>query len=349
MTKRLLLHFLFWCTYIIFEIYYGFEWATNPELETKARLIEATLTTFIVLLPKLILCYSAGYILYNSLRSKKKDILPTFFATLGILIFCVIMHRIIRNYIIFPYLYHLKSPTTIFYLAQLTASAFDLITVFGVFGVIKLFRIQLQLKEREKVLIKAKLESELQFLKAQTNPHFLFNTLNNIYGIALQKDEYLASSVMKLSKIMRFMIYECKKDKIDISEEIKVIEDYISLEKLRYNKRLDIDFSYSLDNPKESIAPLLLLPFVENAFKHGASESRFDIIILVRLKLLNGKLNFIVENSNEKQTTTIVENIGLSNIKRQLEIVYNDYQLKIKPTLEMFNVSLSIDLRKSNN
>jgi len=121
--------------------------------------------------------------------------------------------------------------------------------------VIKQFRLQLADKEKEKNLIRDKLETELKFLRNQTNPHFLFNTLNNIYALARKKSDETADVVMKLSKLLRFMLYETRNEQIRISDEIKVLDDYIELEKLRYNDRLTISFIREIDNESETDSP----------------------------------------------------------------------------------------------
>ena len=115
--------------------------------------------------------------------------------------------------------------------------------------------------------MRKKLETELQFLKSQTNPHFLFNTLNNIYALARKKSDSTADAVMKLSKLLRFMLYESQKKFISITDEIQVLDDFIELEKIRYGEKLQLIFNKSIDNESHPIAPLILLPFVENAFK----------------------------------------------------------------------------------
>ena len=204
-------------------------------------------------------------------------------------------------------------------------------------------------KETEQEIIKKKLETELQFLKAQTNPHFLFNTLNNIYALARKKSDNTADVVLKLSKLLRFMLYESQKENITISEEIQVIDDYIELEKIRYSSGLKLNFLKSVDNELELIAPLILLPFVENAFKHGASESRFGSIINIDLYLLEGNLYFKIENSISSETQKMQpEKLGLKNIKRQLELLYPEHSLEIENDETHFAVTLNLKLNKSD-
>jgi LytS/YehU family sensor histidine kinase len=226
----------------------------------------------------------------------------------------------------------------------------DIGFVSGVAIIIKQFRLQLAGKEKEKNLIRDKLETELKFLRNQTNPHFLFNTLNNIYALARKRSDETADVVMKLSKLLRFMLYETKNEQIRISDEIKVLDDYIELEKLRYNDRLTISFIREIDNENEQIAPLLLIPFVENAFKHGASESRFESFINLEMTLDNGILEFYIENTKEQNGKKLYdENIGLTNVRRQLELLYKEHEVSIECEAAIFKVFLKINLRQYAN
>jgi LytS/YehU family sensor histidine kinase len=220
----------------------------------------------------------------------------------------------------------------------------------GVATVIKQIRLQMAAREKEKNLIKEKLETELKFLRNQTNPHFLFNTLNNIYALARKKSDDTADVVMKLSKLLRFMLYESKKNLIPIGDELKMLDDYIELEKIRYNGKLTLSFLREVDNESEQIAPLLLIPFVENAFKHGVSESRFESFINLDLKLQNSVLLFHIENTKESTGQERVrENIGLSNVRRQLELMYKDYEMDVQNEVNLFKVSLKINLESYEN
>jgi len=188
----------------------------------------------------------------------------------------------------------------------------------------------------------------LKFLKTQTNPHFLFNTLNNIYALARKKSDKTADVVMKLSKLLRFMLYEARKNRISLVDEIHMIDSYLELEGIRYNERLKISFNKQVDDPSREIAPMILLPFIENAFKHGAGETRFESFIFIDLKLNDGLLQFDISNSkDETEVNEVQENIGLSNVRRQLQLMYMDYDLKIKSLENTFNVRLTLNLNSN--
>lgn len=201
-----------------------------------------------------------------------------------------------------------------------------------------------RLHEREQLLLKEKLKTELSFLKSQINPHFLFNTLNNIYSLSLKKSDKTPEVVIKLSKLLRFVMYETKNQFIPIHKELEFLKDYIELHKIRYDDRLKIDFKYELDDLNVEIMPHILTPFVENAFKHGAEQSIDTSFIIIELKLFQNKLFFKVENSFEPNPIDGEGGIGLKNLQRQLELMYRNYDLQTSKKNQKFIAELSLNL-----
>jgi sensor histidine kinase YesM len=214
------------------------------------------------------------------------------------------------------------------------------------FGIIKHIYDYQKLKAAAQKLRIEKQEAELNYLKSQTNPHFLFNTLNNIYSLAKDKSDLAPESIVQLSKILRFMLYEAGGEYISIEQELKIINDYIALEKLRYDESLRINFNYDIEDLKQSIPPLLLIPLVENAFKHGAAETRHQPFVNIHLSVNNRQLLLLVKNSTEEseETNKVKENIGLSNLRRQLQLLYKDYDLSVQQSDSVFIASLKINL-----
>lgn len=213
------------------------------------------------------------------------------------------------------------------------------------FGIIRHIYNYTRLKQEEQKLRIEKQEAELNYLKSQTNPHFLFNTLNNIYALTRDKSDLAPESILRLSKILRFMLYETGGDYIAIEQEIKIISDYIALEKLRYDESLRVNFNYDIEDMKQAIPPLLLIPLVENAFKHGVSETRQDPFVNIHLSLKKKYLNFAVKNSAEAGgDKPVKENIGLSNLRRQLELLYRDFSLSVQQGESDFTAELKINL-----
>lgn len=215
-------------------------------------------------------------------------------------------------------------------------------------GVIRHIYNYVTLKNMAQQLRIEKQEAELNYLKSQTNPHFLFNTLNNIYALAKDKSDLAPDSIVRLSEILRFMLYETKGDYIAIGQEIKIIQDYIDLEKLRYDASLRVDFHCEVPDLQQPIPPLLLIALVENAFKHGASETRERPFVEIRLQSREQRLSFLVQNSTEppeaEEQAPIRENIGLSNLRRQLELLYKDFRLELRHQGSVFTAQLHINL-----
>ena len=222
---------------------------------------------------------------------------------------------------------------------------FSMASVFF-FGIIRHIYNYVKLKQAAQQLRIEKQQAELNYLRSQTNPHFLFNTLNNIYSLTRDKSDQAPESILKLSKILRFMLYETGGAFISIDQEIKIISDYIALEKLRYDESLTINFNHDVENMKQSIPPLLLIPLVENAFKHGVSETRNRPFVDIHLSVKGRQLKFIVKNSVEdpRVEKDVKENIGLSNLRRQLELLYTDHSLTVQHEKNFFIDVLKINI-----
>lgn len=198
-------------------------------------------------------------------------------------------------------------------------------------------------------LEKQKVSSELNFFKAQIHPHFLFNTLNNLYTLTLQKSDKASDTVLKLSEILDYMLYQCNDKDVLIEKEVQLIENYINLEQLRYGDRLSLSFTHHIDHPNTKISPLLLISLVENAFKHGASSAIQNPIIDIDLKVDNDQMQFRVYNTKAKfeqaDHTRYKEGIGLHNTKSQLQLLYpNKHTIEIHNASESFEVTLNVDL-----
>ncbi|MFD2567628.1 sensor histidine kinase [Pseudotenacibaculum haliotis] len=214
----------------------------------------------------------------------------------------------------------------------------------------KAFKDRFEERHQLEVLQKEKANTELKFLKAQTNPHFLFNTLNNLYALTLQQSKEAPEVVLKLSGMLDYMLYQCKDPEVPIQKEIDLIQDYIDLESLRYGDKLSLRFTHDLHAPDVMIAPLILISFVENAFKHGASNNLTNSTITIDLTTTKDELCFKVFNTLPKNRLKDSNNesrsgIGYSNSQRQLELNYkNNYDLKSTETATDFQVVLTIKL-----
>ena len=214
------------------------------------------------------------------------------------------------------------------------------------FGVVRHINQHIKLRQAAQQLRIEKQQAELSYLKSQTNPHFLFNTLNNIYSLARDKSDLAPETILRLSQLLRYMLYETSGPFVAIEQELKIIGDYISLEQLRYDDTLRVSFHYDVEDMKQALPPLLLIPLVENAFKHGVSETRNQPFVDIHLSVAQRRLAFLVRNSTEDTQSgrAVKENIGLSNLRRQLELLYTDYQVSVEQKVSEFCATLTINL-----
>jgi len=222
------------------------------------------------------------------------------------------------------------------------------ILAFGISTFVRLTG-QWMMGERHKQdLENEKLISELGFLKSQINPHFLFNTLNNICSLARKKSDETENALIKLSEIMRYMIDESKEDKVLLSKEIEYLNNYIELQRLRLSGKVKIEFTITGDPTTKMIDPLLLIPFVENAFKHGISY-REEPLISISLKIHDSGLDFHIENTVFRSNGDRLPDepgIGLRNVRRRLDLLYPEkHDLRITEDGEKFRVDLTIRFR----
>lgn len=196
-------------------------------------------------------------------------------------------------------------------------------------------------EHRLKQLQSEKLDAELRALKSQIDPHFLFNSLNSLYSLALDGDVRTPEAILKLSHNMRYMLYECNVPQVSLEKEIEYIRNYLDLQRLRSNHHREICFETSVENEHLSIAPLLFIPFIENAFKHSNND-----VINIRLETMNKILHFSVKNTKRAHQPELNQHesgIGLQNIQRRLELLYpNQHQLTISNEKKYFSIYMQI-------
>ncbi|MDB5020155.1 MAG: hypothetical protein JWQ28_1282 [Pedobacter sp.] len=198
-------------------------------------------------------------------------------------------------------------------------------------------RIQRNLESEKK-------DMELQFLKSQLNPHFLFNSLNNIYSLAYQKSDKTADAVLKLSEIMRYMIYESNDSWVSLSKEIEYVRSFIELQKLRFKDGAAVELTLNGEIDNQHIVPLILISFVENAFKHGVANDPTDPI---RINIIANQkiLHFSITNKKNKHNKDEVGGVGLNNVERRLQLLYPDrYKLNIVNSATHYTSELMLDI-----
>ncbi len=344
-------HLAFWLAYLLFKVYHEFVWllASYQEVDWPISLRLAFWAQLSMLPAKVAFTY---WLL--------RKVLPGFakpgFATDGQwqnwsklisgLLVTVLVYRLGIVHVSLPLVYGQTLPESqpLFSWGSWSSALVDIGLVAGLAAALSLYRKQRLAAQREMALEKEKLAAELLFLKQQTNPHFLFNTLNNLYGLARKESPRTADALLQLSKMMRFMLHQASQPLIPLAEEIALITDYLALEKLRYGHRLNLRFELDTDTESKFIAPLLLLPLVENAFKHGASESTEKAYIDISLRCTENSLAFEVRNTMELPVTAKTGGIGLANIKRQLALLYPRHRFSAGPDGNLFVAHLSLNL-----
>ena len=279
-------------------------------------------------------------------KKQKQFILYTFYAS--VFIVCAVLMTVVFGFVFFYNLELQQMPALTKNSGVILVCVFLIIVLASGFKILKhnyksleenktienkFLQTQLQLKEQE-----------LKFLKMQIHPHFLFNTLNTLYGFTLKKSEKAPDMILKLSNLLDYILYQVDKPKVLLQDEINHIEDYISLEKSRFQDSLQVVFYKDLVDNQFETAPMLLLPFVENAFKHG---TQIDGILKVNIHLNvdENELNFTIENSAIKKENS-KNGIGLENIQKRLEMLYkNQYFLEILQEEKTFIVTLKIPIK----
>jgi two-component system, LytTR family, sensor histidine kinase AlgZ len=230
-----------------------------------------------------------------------------------------------------------RGPLAFCYLCMTTSAASPMIIRF-----FKLWTI----KQREWMNAQQeKMTAELQLLKAQVHPHFLFNTLNNIYSFSLLNSTKTPNLILKLSSLLSYMLYDCKAEEVRLEKEIEIMQNYIDLETERYGDKIDVSWNVEGDVKDQFISPLLMLPFLENAFKHGISEQIEKCWLSVDISVKKNTLLFKVANSKNEYVHYSSNGIGVNNVKKRLSLIYpNSHELRINDEGSFFVVSLLVEL-----
>jgi two-component system LytT family sensor kinase len=218
-------------------------------------------------------------------------------------------------------------------------------TVFLFLSAVLKFTVDWFLNERiQRDLENQRLSAELSFLKSQINPHFLFNSLNSIYSLAYQKSDTTPEAILKLSEIMRYMLYECNDNKVELTKELQYLQNYIDLQKIRFGNKAFIDFEVTGEVTNQHIVPLLLISFIENAFKHGIANDALAPIKL-KINLEDGHLYFFIQNKKHTHNRDSSGGIGLANVRRRLDLLYpGKYNLDIRDEADTYTCQLSLVL-----
>lgn len=341
--KRVLIHCIYWISFLLLYL------SGKPD---SIKYYDFTFIYTWKIIAQAIAAYGLIYWIIPQTLNKKKHLLFLLFASSWLyLVFSILM--------VFKYCYlEPKFPAffTDWFGHKMTIperlTSFKLIFrefSFITYPIIILGFISFNRKQQRLLKLEEEKKSmELKVLKNQLNPHFLFNTLNNLYTLTLKKDDKAPEVIAKLSEILDFVLYRCNEDFVPIEKEITLIENYIALEKLRYDEnRLTVSFTKDIEQSNK-ISPLVLLTFIENAFKHGVINETEKATIKLYLASQKGKITFSIENSKPQNDFASISNkskIGLENVRKQLELLYpKKHQLVIEETQTIFKVKLCLIL-----
>jgi len=336
-NRVFLLHLSFWCFYVSFYVY-----AVSSRPGREVSLTRLVLSSSLQLSFAMLVTYFNYFVLLpRYLRHQKTW---KYFIEFVIPFIILIFVRVyVQRYVMESFGIHERYYYTTFYVVQLSFDTL-LITIFV--GMLRFATGWFELEARRKQMENDKLTNELKFLKAQINPHFLFNTLNNLYYLAYSHSANTTEVIAKLSQMMRYMIYDSNYPKVHLSKEIEYMQNYISLERLRLNNEVPIDFVIEGEPENKSITPLIFITFLENAFKHGVSANTADSWVKISVKLKGNECIYTVENSKLKSLDNKEKSgIGLQNVKRRLELSYPDkYTLKTDDQSDRYFVQLNLFL-----
>ncbi len=340
MSSRIIRHVLFWTFHILYNVA---TWGVYND-----HVLQSLVTESLTITGKVLMCYYTLYYLIPTFLLPRKYLLFIIWFSVG-LVLCGLLNRAISYFIIYP-IYYPDAVGSGYFRIKIFFEMTAIVNVTALAAAIKLLQFWNDNEQSRRDLSQEKIEAELKLLKSQIHPHFLFNTLNNLYALALEKSDKAPDIVIKLSSLLNYMLYECNVERVPLEKELAYIRDYVSLEKIRYGEILDLSFEISGSTDDYQIAPLVLIPFVENSFKHGASQESFKPYVHLNIWIRDGKFTLKLENSVAKERSSdradYTSGIGLRNVKRRLDIIYKDrYELTITED-ESYLVVLSLELDK---
>lgn len=335
------IHLLFWVFIFLYYLNVSWQYESN-----KSFLIERIIIKLSI---QISIAYCTLKFLIPYLLNRKQKLL-FFIASIVLLYVSYIVFIAFRCFYLlpkYPEVYSYRPP--LIFIERIT-DYYSFLTNLPdfIFPAAILLIINFYKKEKElATIIEHQRSNELNALRNQLNPHFLFNTLNNLYSLTLIKSDKASEIIEKLSKILDYTLYGCKSDLVPLKSEIQLLQNYIDLELFRYTDRVQVEFKHTT-NQDILIAPLILLTFVENAFKHGVSQETEKASITINLSTHKNHIDFKIVNTKPKNTFRKKEiqqdSIGLQNVKRQLELLYkNKYSLDLNETKTSYSVTLKIE------
>ncbi|UJH66350.1 sensor histidine kinase [Allomuricauda sp. SCSIO 65647] len=334
-------HIIFWTIYFIFNVLRWGSLHNDFEYSLKTNLIGFPIHIALAY-------FNIYYLMPKFIHTKK-------YFTYVILVFLSLFLMLLVK---FNLTYYLVSTNVMPEAAEPVSSItlnYAIITMLGelyVISFVTAIKITIDwLQEHSKLheLERRQMATELRFLRSQVSPHFFFNTLNNIYSLTLEKSNKAPEVVLKLSDLMRYLLYATKKRKEGLKKEVECIQNYIDLERIRFDDSLEVDVNITGNLENKAIAPMLLIPLVENCFKHGASKNIGKMNICVNINVIDSFLYFETKNTKPKgekkdRIPSRAGGIGLSNVRKRLQLGYapNEYEFNVEENKTLFKVSLKL-------
>lgn len=327
-------HFVFWALYTYFWFF-----LLSVNLETKPALINS----LIIISVHALISYFNIYILFAKLLKNKE-----YFTYVVSLILTVLL----GIFLLAMAYYNVEtisdqSKDSIWAWEFFRTNAISISYTLAITMSLKMVKQWYERERMTKDLEKINMETELKYLKSQINPHFLFNSLNSLYALTLVKSDKAPELVLKLSEILRYVLYEAKEKFVSLDKEINYLRSYLELEKIRHGDRLDVDFKIEGETANKQIAPMLFLTFLENSFKHGISNSAGDGYVNIGMNIAEDQLDFSIANSkpSKKKDPNYAGGIGLENTKKRLSILYpNKFKLETQDDDNTYRVNLNLQL-----
>ncbi|MCQ0111798.1 Histidine kinase [Zhouia amylolytica] len=331
-------HLYFWIAYFLFNVVRWGSYFDDYWYSFKSNLVEFPLHILVV--------YFNIYFLIPRFILKKK-----YLEYAILFVICLGAHYVIRSGLnfwlvtedIWPEAEGGQRP---FGFNHIVAVVVGELYVVGLTSAIKFFADYIYERNKNQQLRELQYQTELKYLKSQIQPHFYFNTLNNLYALTLKKSSLASDVVLKLSEIMQYIIYDANKKKVDLIQEINYIDNYVELEKIRFGNLVDINIGISGDIDNIKVAPLIFLPFIENAFKHGLRNTN-GMTLDIDFERLDGQLLFKCKNTfNANARSNNLNGIGVKNVERRLDILYgNKHKLDIFDKDDTYEVLLQVPIK----
>lgn len=333
-NRLLLLHLSFWLLYITYRTY---------DLQDYIGYQKAFVYLGLPLLFTIVASYVHYFFLLPDLLGTKK--IAPYVGKLVLMLAVIVAARILAENVVMPKLLATEKYYQTLKLTRIISTIWDTLTFLIFTGMLRFTTDWFDFENKKKQLENEKLHAELNYLKAQINPHFLFNTLHNLNYLVYSKADSATEVVIKLSNIMRYMIYDASKDRVPLQKEINYIHDYIDLERIRLNYPFTINFTVVGSVTSVEIAPLILLTFMENAFKHGVSDQQQDCTIDVNLVIDDREIYYSVSNKKMKTGTQqkLKSGFGLQNVQQRLQLSYADrHKLVLTEDEATYTIALTL-------